>query len=257
MFMAESKGLEEINNAVKGFAPEPIGYDYLNESKKGGAFLIITYIPLTTNNSRETQIKLAKSLAKMHQHVPLNLKYGFCIPTMCGNTRQDNFYESDWVEFLKKRRFIPILHHCISTSSNPKVFKEKGDFLVQHLDLLFKNYYPQLSLVHGDLWSGNWGVNSKTGQPVIYDPAVTYGDHEYELGIMRMFGGFGPFFHEEYFKHFPKKKGFEMRMNLYELYHHLNHMHLFGKGYEASSMALLNLLNKHIEKVINESNYIY
>jgi len=257
MFMAEGKGLEAINRAVPEFAPEPLAYDYLNENKKGGAFLITTYIPLTSSSSREIQVELAKKLAKMHKHVPLNLKYGFSVSTMCGSTRQDNFYEDDWVEFLKKRRFTPIIHHCISVSNNPKLLKEKGDFLVKNLDLLFKNYTPQLGLIHGDLWSGNWGVNSKTGKPVIFDPAVTYGDHEYELGIMRMFGGFGPFFYEEYFKHFPKTKGFEMRMNLYELYHHLNHMYLFGSGYESSAMALLNLINKHLEKMLTEPDYIY
>jgi len=257
MFMAESKGLEEINRAVEDFAPKPIVYDYLNENKKGGAFLITTYIPLTNSSSREVQIELAKRLTKMHKHVPLNLKYGFSVPTMCGSTRQDNFYEDDWVEFLKKRRFTPIIHHCIGNSRNPKLLKEKGDFLVKHMDLLFKDYIPQIGLIHGDLWSGNWGVNSKTRKPVIFDPAVTFGDHEYELGIMRMFGGFGPYFYEEYFKHFPKAKGFEMRMNLYELYHHLNHMYLFGSGYESSAMALLNLINKHLEKVLTEPDYIY
>jgi len=257
MFMAESKGLEEINNAVKDFAPEPIAYDYLNESKKGGAFLITTYIPLSSSSSREVQIELAKRLAIMHKHVPVNLKYGFPVPTMCGSTRQDNFYEDDWIVFLKKRRFTPIIHHCINVSSNPKELKDKGDFLIKHLDLLFKDYYPQLGLIHGDLWSGNWGVNSKTGKPVIFDPAVTFGDHEYELGIMRMFGGFGSYFYEEYFKHFPKKKGFEMRMNLYELYHHFNHMHLFGRGYESSAMALLNLINKHLNDMLTEPDHIY
>ncbi|ORX54229.1 Ketosamine-3-kinase [Piromyces finnis] len=257
MFMAESKGLEEINRAVPDFGPKPIYFDYLNENKKGGAFLITTYIHLTSSSSREIQVELAKRLAKMHTFVPLNLKYGFSVSTMCGSTRQDNFYEESWVEFLKKRRFIPIIHHCISVSSNPKKLKEKGDFLIKNLDILFKDYVPQPGLIHGDLWSGNWGVNSKTGKPVIFDPAVTFGDHEYELGIMRMFGGFGSYFYEEYFKHFPKKKGFEMRMNLYELYHHLNHMHLFGSGYESSAMALLYVINKHIETALNESDYIY
>ncbi|OUM68874.1 hypothetical protein PIROE2DRAFT_57833 [Piromyces sp. E2] len=216
MFMAEGKGLEEINRAVPDFAPEPIYYDYLNENKKGGAFLITTYIPLTSSNSREIQVALAKRLAKMHKHVPLNLKYGFSVPTMCGSTRQDNFYEEDWVEFLKKRRFTPMIHRCVNVSSNPKLLKEKGDILIKNLDLLFKNYTPQLGLIHGDLY-----------------------------------------FYEEYFKHFPKQRGFEMRMNLYELYHHLNHMYLFGTGYESSAMALLNLIDKHIEKMLTEPDYIY
>eukprot|EP00833_Pecoramyces_ruminatium_P016198 jgi/Orpsp1_1/1190230/evm.model.d7180000077604.1 len=70
---------------------------------------------------------------------------------MCGSTRQDNFYEDSWIEFLKKRRFTPIIHHCISVSHNPKLLKEKGDFLVKHMDLLFKDYLPQLGLIHGDL----------------------------------------------------------------------------------------------------------
>jgi len=56
MFMAESKGLEEINNAVEGFAPEPIIFDYLNESKKGGAFLVTTYISLGCSNSRKYKL---------------------------------------------------------------------------------------------------------------------------------------------------------------------------------------------------------
>lgn len=257
MFSAESAGLKEINLAVKGFAPEPIALGYLNENKKGGAFLIMNYIPLTSSGSREAQISLAKNLIQMHKSIPLNLKYGFQMPTMCGSTRQDNYWEEDWVNFLKKRRLVPIIHHCINVSKNPQKLKEKTDYLIENIDLLFEDYFPQPGLIHGDLWSGNWGINSDTGKAVIFDPAVSYCDHEYELGIMRMFGGFGSCFYTEYFKSFPKQRGFEMRMNLYELYHHLNHMHLFGGGYESSALSLINLINNHLKKLNSGEDMIF
>lgn len=151
MFKAEREGLLEINIAVKGFAPKPLKLGFLNENKKGGAFLIMEYIQLKNVNTREIQVALAKKIVQMHKHFPTNLKYGFSIPTMCGSTQQDNYWEEDWVTFLKKRRLIPIIHHCINVSSNPKDFKEKADFLVNNLHLLFEDYVPQPSLIHGDL----------------------------------------------------------------------------------------------------------
>ncbi|EEB98414.1 hypothetical protein MPER_02080, partial [Moniliophthora perniciosa FA553] len=86
-------------------------------------------------------------------------------------------------------------------------------------------------LLHGDLWSGNAGTDSSTGQPVIYDPSSYYGHNEADLAIARIFGGFGSTFFAEYHKHLPKSEPqsqYELRCDLYELYHYLNHAVLFG-----------------------------
>ncbi|VDN21618.1 unnamed protein product [Gongylonema pulchrum] len=81
------------------------------------------------------------------------------------------------------------------------------------------------SLLHGDLWSGNYSF-SKDG-PVLFDPASFYGHSEYEFGILTMFGGFSQQFHAAYHKLIPKAKGFEQRVLLYQLFHHLNHWFVF------------------------------
>lgn len=81
---------------------------------------------------------------------------------------------------------------------------------------------------------------------MIFDPASCFGHYEYELGIMRMFGGFGSDFYETYHAYWPKESGFERRIDMYELYHALNHMYLFGTSYKANCMSLLRRLHAAI-----------
>jgi fructosamine-3-kinase len=102
---------------------------------------------------------------------------------------------------------------------------------------LFENYEPVPSLCHGDLWSGNWGVAG--GVPVIFDPAVYYGDRESDIAMTMLFGGFGRAFYRAYEESWPMAKGHERRLKLYQLYHVLNHLNLFGSGYRGQAMRLL------------------
>lgn len=92
-------------------------------------------------------------------------------------------------------------------------------------------------MLHGDLWGGNWA--SSGGQPVIFDPAVYYGDRETDLAMTRLFGGFGRAFYDAYEAAWPLEPGSARRQHLYQLYHVLNHLNLFGGGYHGRALALI------------------
>src|SRR5690606_11728722 len=104
-------------------------------------------------------------------------------------------------------------------------------------------HLPPPSLLHGDLWSGNWGATPR-GRPYIFDPAVYYGDREADLAMTRLFGGFGPAFYESYERAWPLPHGWRHRVDLYNLYHLLNHYNLFGSGYLGQIDAALRRLSR-------------
>ena len=109
------------------------------------------------------------------------------------------------------------------------------------MDQLLNDHQPKPSLLHGDLWSGNADVNSD-GQPVIFDPACYYGDRETDLAMTELFGGFSADFHATYREAWPLDDGYEMRRTLYNLYHILNHLNLFGGGYAGQAADMVSRL---------------
>ncbi|MBT8077505.1 MAG: fructosamine kinase family protein, partial [Gammaproteobacteria bacterium] len=117
----------------------------------------------------------------------------------------------------------------------------EGMQLADKLDRLFAGYEPRPSLLHGDLWGGNWAAVN--GEPVIFDPAVYFGDRESDLAMTRLFGGFGGRFYAAYSESWPLADGSEERCALYQLYHILNHLNLFGGGYLERSVQLVRALS--------------
>jgi fructosamine-3-kinase len=115
--------------------------------------------------------------------------------------------------------------------------QESAAQLSDQLPDLFTNYEPVPSLLHGDLWAGNWG--SADGEPVIFDPAVYYGDRESDIAMTMLFGGFGRAFYEGYEAEWPMAPGHDKRLKLYQLYHVLNHLNLFGSSYLGRAKQLL------------------
>ena len=109
------------------------------------------------------------------------------------------------------------------------------------LDLFFSGYSPVPSLLHGDLWGGNYAFDS-AGRPVIFDPAVYYGDREADLAMTELFGGFNREFYAGYQKAWPLDAGYEVRKVLYNLYHILNHANLFGGGYASQAESMMDRL---------------
>ena len=109
------------------------------------------------------------------------------------------------------------------------------------LDCFFPDGQPTVSLLHGDLWSGNYNFD-ETGQPVIFDPAVYYGDRETDIAMTELFGGFPGSFYAAYRAVYPLDAGYATRKTLYNLYHILNHLNLFGRGYLSQAEQMMGSL---------------
>ncbi len=109
------------------------------------------------------------------------------------------------------------------------------------MDRLLAGHRPAASLLHGDLWGGNW-LASSGGEPVLFDPAVYYGDRETDLAMTRLFGGFGEAFYRAYEAAAPLPPGWPERCELYNLYHVLNHANLFGSAYVRQARSVIERL---------------
>ena len=115
---------------------------------------------------------------------------------------------------------------------------DAGMRLNEQVGSFFSGYTPLASLLHGDLWSGNQGADS-AGNPIIYDPACYYGDHEADLAMMELFGGPGQLFFQAYDEIFSIDTGYHQRRELYNLYHILNHVNLFGGSYVTQAQRMI------------------
>lgn len=214
-------------------------------------------------SSKGSEPSLAQKLAKLHttpapipegHNKPM---FGFPVTTCCGDTAQDNSYKESWADFYAENRLRFILregeknqgndtgfHGLVEATASKVVPRLIGD---DHLND-GKGITPVV--VHGDLWSGNASVGiigDKKGEPedVIFDSSACYAHSEFELGIMKMFGGFGASFLKEYHELCPKTEPveeYEDRVKLYELYHHLNHWAMFGGGYKSGAASIMRSL---------------
>jgi fructosamine-3-kinase len=156
--------------------------------------------------------------------------FGFPVPTCCGETRQDNTWTESWADFYAEHRLRAVLKvggwkdEDRSKELGKAVERVAGEVVPRLLgDGHLKGVQPVV--VHGDLWSGNHGTGRIAGkggvEEVVFDPSCVYGHSEYELGIMRMFGGFGSAFWTEYESLVPKAEPedeWEDRLALYELW---------------------------------------
>lgn len=175
-------------------------------------------------------------------------QFGFHVPTSCGAVPQQNEWTDDWVSFYARHRLDYTIRALLSDHGDRELIQEWSHLQLK-VDKLFVDYKPKGEgeilpcLLHGDLWSGNAAQISDGTDAVVYDPSSFYGHSEYEFGIVRMFGGFSKEFENAYFDMMPKKKLFEKRNELYQLFHHLNHWNHFGSGYRTSSLRIMKDLN--------------
>lgn len=169
---------------------------------------------------------------------------------------QDNAFSSSWADFYANSRLRSIRDESVrNNGSDEEVSRLVEKICTIVVPRLLGNDQIKITpvLVHGDLWSGNHTTASLPGmsspEPVIYDPSACYAHSEFELGIMKMFGGFGRDFWEEYHTLVPKGEPvgeYEDRIRLYELYHQLNHYAMFGGGYRGSAVRIMNgLIGKY------------
>ncbi|MBI5783586.1 MAG: fructosamine kinase family protein, partial [Gammaproteobacteria bacterium] len=143
----------------------------------------------------------------------------------------------DWVEFWREHRLGFQLEMAARNGRN---LMRKGERLMSELGEFFRSYRPAPSLLHGDLWGGNVGAAGQ--RPVIFDPAVYYGDREADIAMTELFGGFSARFYQAYQETWPLDPGYQLRKTLYNLYHVLNHFNLFGGGYGSQAERMIDSL---------------
>jgi fructosamine-3-kinase len=175
------------------------------------------------------------------QHRVTAPRFGWHRDNTIGATPQQNAWHDDWVRFFREQRLGFQLDLAAANGLDARVV-ERGRDLGERCGAFFSSYRPVPSLLHGDLWGGNWGVVAGVREPAIFDPAVYYGDREADLAMTRLFGGFGPRFYAAYQSAWPLDQAAGTRRTLYNLYHVLNHFSLFGGGYGRQAAAMIDKL---------------
>lgn len=231
MFAAEARGLEALRAADGPRVPAP----YACHEDGGAQFLVLEYITPGSRGSRFWE-EFGRAMARLHKSNTAE-QYGFDADNYIGSTPQENGWSPSWTEFFAERR----LRYQIRLARNLGLADERMaqdvDSIISRLDSLLRTpEHP--SLLHGDFWGGNFMVGSD-GRAVIIDPAVYYGDREADLAMTELFGGFQPRFYSAYNEEFPLDDGYKERKELYNLYHMLNHLNLFGRGYAGSVNSIV------------------
>lgn len=164
--------------------------------------------------------------------------FGFHEDNYIGATPQLNLAEgsecSDWTAFYWNKRLLPQFRWAEQKGYVSSKLRSGFGKLEDRIETLLAGSEESPALLHGDLWAGNYLCDS-TGAPVLIDPAVYCGHREADLAMTRLFGGFTAEFYAAYQTAYPLKEGWEYRQNIYQLYHLLNHLNLFGASYLTSS----------------------
>ena len=233
MFSAEAAGLHEIARTKTVRVPEPVCHG----ASPAACWLVLEHLELRPGDDR-SMAELGRNLARMHRVT--GARYGWHRDNTVGATPQVNTQSGDWIAFWRERRLGYQLKLAGSRRRGSRLVAD-GERLLGTLPSFFHGYTPPPALLHGDLWSGNVGMEAG-GEPVIYDPAVYYGDREADLAMTELFGGFPASFYEAYGASYPLDAGYPVRKDLYNLYHVLNHLNLFGGGYGAKAERMIEQL---------------
>jgi protein-ribulosamine 3-kinase len=223
-FAAEADGLAALRSAGMR-APEPLAHG------TGGshAYLVLEHLDL---NGEKDFAALGRMLAIAHRKP--GPRFGWQRDNYIGTTPQHNGWCDGWMQFWMERRMRPQVELAKRNGFDLRFPRFSG----------LERHHPVPSLLHGDLWSGNVGFTP--AGPVVFDPAVYYGDREAELAMTELFGGFPPEFYRAYNEAWPLEAGYQRRKHLYNLYHLLNHLNLFGGGYLAQVESTLSLLRSSL-----------
>jgi fructosamine-3-kinase len=222
MFKTEFSGLELLAGANEIDVPTPIS----NGIESGQAYLMTSFVD-SRQRKDDFWIDFGQSLALLHKKHQNN-QYGLSYDNYIGRLDQYNNFQNEWIPFFISQRLEVQLKLAYDNGYVDRTYLECfSRFCIVLPDLLPEE--PP-SLLHGDLWSGNFMTGEK-GQPVVVDPAVYYGNREIELSFTRMFGGFDALFYRTYHDIFPLAPGFDDRVEIYNLYPHLVHVNMFGGSY--------------------------
>ena len=233
MFDAEAEGLTELSSTDAIRVPNVVASGQTELS----AYLGLEWMSFERADAA-TERLFGEQLAMLHHTT--KSRYGWHRNNTIGLTPQENTWRDNWLDFFREQRLGYQLRLAAENGYSGEL-QQRGRQLLKRLPVYFDVAEPAASLLHGDLWGGNWGCSG--GQPVIFDPAVYYGDREMDIAMTKLFGGFGADFYAAYESSWPLLDGHQERQHLYQLYHVLNHLNLFGSAYLGHAMRLLEKLH--------------
>ena len=234
LFEREAEALNALRSGGPLHVPAPIA----TGGAEGGvpAFLVLEYV-LRGEQGPRFQEKLGQGLALLHRR-SLSDKFGFDHDNYLGSTPQPNGWMEDWTDFWRERRLGFQLALARNNGLADAAFNRLGDALMDNLGYYLTHPSEPPSLLHGDLWGGNVLANAG-GEPVLIDPAAYYGRREADLAMTMLFGGFSSRFYAAYEEEWPLEPDSNVRLDIYKLYHLLNHLNLFGPGYHAGCVEIM------------------
>jgi len=189
-----------------------------------GAYLALEWLDLTPGGRGA---ELGRALARLH--ATTYDRFGWHRDNTIGPTPQPNAWDDDWPSFFRDRRLRPQVELAARNGHDVALVRD-GHRLLERVPRLLDGHRPAASLLHGDLWSGNAGA-LHDGAPVVFDPSSYFGDREADIAMTELFGGFSAAFYAAYREAAPLDGGYGRRRTLYNLYHVLNHLNLFGQSY--------------------------
>jgi len=234
MFEAEEDGLRELARPNALRVPAPV----CSARNDDYAWLVLEDLGPLRSGAAAGWDLLGRVLARMHQFS--QPRFGWHRDNTIGSTPQVNTCSRDWTVFVRDQRIGYQLELAFRNGYRAQL-ETRGNALRENLKHFLAGYTPEPSLLHGDLWTGNVGF-AANGAPVVFDPAVYYGDRETDIAMTELFGGFPAAFYDAYQTIWPLDSGYASRKHLYNLYHLLNHLNLFGEGYLSRCRSTIDQL---------------
>lgn len=232
-FPAEAAGLAAMRDSGSSLIiPEPLMAERGTADAAG--VLLLNWIETGGRGSRFWE-RFGEGLAEMHRYTAGH--FGFDIDNFIGRLPQDNTWEASWTDFFRSRRIEPQVELARRRGRWNASWNSALEHLMDRLPELLPAD-PEPSILHGDLWSGNFMVDVN-GDPVLIDPASYHGHREADLAMTELFGGFERRFYEAYHGGWPLSPGYHERREIFNLYHLLNHLNHFGGGYAGSVASIL------------------
>jgi fructosamine-3-kinase len=232
----EADGLQALAHTKTVRVPRVVAHDRDGDD----AWLVLEWLDTTAAPPSRA---LGVALARLHRTVaptgPDGERFGWRRDNWLGATPQANGWCDDWCTFFRERRLVPQL--ALAVANGFTDLAHEVERVVDAWPSLLADHAPAPSLLHGDLWSGN-AATLASGEDVVFDPAVYVGDREADVALTELFGGFGGEFLRGYRATWPLADGYALRREVYNLYHLLNHVNLFGGAYVARTRRTVSTL---------------
>jgi len=231
MFIKEAHGLQELRKANAIKVPEVLLFD--------AEFILLEFIN-SASNQKYFYEEFGRKYALLHKYNAD--EFGFYENNYIGSTPQININDErtkkNWTSFYLSNRLLYQFKLAEKNGYADSRLRDAFMKMVSKIESILEGSDAKPSLLHGDLWSGNY-MTDENGDACLIDPAVYYGHREADLAMTKLFGGYPDSFYHAYNEAFPLREGWKYRENIYMLYHVLNHLNLFGSGYYLHALSLM------------------